>query len=201
MKRLRPHLTYANVMATVAVFVALGGSSYAALRIGSQEIADGGIRSVDVRDGTIRARDVGKNALGGSRIRESSLRGVPRAREADGLTSAAAEAVRVKCPVGTVVMTGLCFDSQASPPADYISAVVACGATNRGNRHLPTFAQLRAFMGAGGTIDPAGEFTANVSQGDGPGGLSVMVLEANTLHSFVSGDERRPFRCVINPSN
>ena len=30
---LRPHLSYANVMATVAVFIALGGSAYAVKRI------------------------------------------------------------------------------------------------------------------------------------------------------------------------
>jgi hypothetical protein len=29
--QLRAHLTYANVMATIALFVALGGSSYAAI--------------------------------------------------------------------------------------------------------------------------------------------------------------------------
>lgn len=188
-------------MATVAVFVALGGSSYAALRIGSQEIADGGVRSVDLRDRTIKARDVGRDALGGPRIAESSLRRVPRAREADGLTSAGAEALKVKCPGGTVLMTGLCFDAQASQQGDYLSAVRACGAANAGNRHLPTYAQLRAFVGAGGTIEPAGEFTANVSQGDTPGSLSVMVLEANGLYSFVNGNDRRPYRCVINPSN
>ena len=188
-------------MATVAVFVALGGSSYAALRIGSQEIADGGVRSVDAARPTIRARDVGRNALGGSRIAESSLRRVPRAREADALSSAGADAVKVKCPAGTVLRTGLCFDSQASQQGDYLSAVIACGGGNAGNRHLPTFAQLRAFVGAGGTIDPAGEFTANVSQGAEPGSLSVMVLEANGLYSFVSGTDRRPYRCVINPSN
>ena len=30
---LRRHLSYANVMATVAVFIALGGSSYAIVRV------------------------------------------------------------------------------------------------------------------------------------------------------------------------
>jgi hypothetical protein len=39
-KKLRQRLSYANVMSTVAVFIALGGSSYAALQIGSDDIAD-----------------------------------------------------------------------------------------------------------------------------------------------------------------
>ena len=33
---LRSRLTYANVMATIAVFVALGGTSYAAIKITRQ---------------------------------------------------------------------------------------------------------------------------------------------------------------------
>ena len=36
-RRIRPHLSYANVMSTVAVFVALGGSSYAAVTLNGQE--------------------------------------------------------------------------------------------------------------------------------------------------------------------
>jgi hypothetical protein len=34
MNRIRRHLTYANVMATVAVFILLGGGAYAATKIG-----------------------------------------------------------------------------------------------------------------------------------------------------------------------
>jgi hypothetical protein len=30
---MRPKLTYANVMATIAVFIALGGASYASLKL------------------------------------------------------------------------------------------------------------------------------------------------------------------------
>jgi hypothetical protein len=62
-------LTYANVMATVGVFVALGGTSYAVATgtIGSREVKNnsirgkdlrnGGIGSVDVRDGSLLAAD------------------------------------------------------------------------------------------------------------------------------------------------
>lgn len=33
MHRIRGKLTYANVMATIAVFIALGGASYAAIKL------------------------------------------------------------------------------------------------------------------------------------------------------------------------
>ena len=57
MNALRRRLTYANVMSTLAVFIALGGSSYAAVSITGR----------DVRDGSLTARDLRRNSLGGGR--------------------------------------------------------------------------------------------------------------------------------------
>ena len=52
--RLRGRLTYANAMASMAVFIALGGSSYAAVMltnnsVRSRHIAPGAVRASDVR--------------------------------------------------------------------------------------------------------------------------------------------------------
>jgi hypothetical protein len=55
--------SYANVMATIAVFVALGGSSYAAIQIGSKQIADNSVRSKDIRDDAVRGKDVRDRSL------------------------------------------------------------------------------------------------------------------------------------------
>ena len=70
---LRKHLTYANVMATIAVFIALGGSSYAAVKlsrnsvgatqirkgaVGASELRRGAVRSSDVRNGGLSVRDL-----------------------------------------------------------------------------------------------------------------------------------------------
>jgi hypothetical protein len=67
MRRLSPQLSYSNVMATVAVFVALGGSAYAATTITGHDIQDGSVsgrdikpgslQSSDIKDGTLRRRD------------------------------------------------------------------------------------------------------------------------------------------------
>jgi hypothetical protein len=47
--RIRRHLTYANVTATLARFLALGGGAYAIDGVHSREIANGTIRSIDLR--------------------------------------------------------------------------------------------------------------------------------------------------------
>ncbi len=56
--RLRPYLTYANVMATVAVFFALAGTSYAAIVITGKNVKDGTLTGKDIRDRSITAKDV-----------------------------------------------------------------------------------------------------------------------------------------------
>jgi hypothetical protein len=62
---LRSCLTYANVMATVAVFVALGGTSYAVATgsIGSREVKDNTVRSEDLRNNDVVSKDVRDRSL------------------------------------------------------------------------------------------------------------------------------------------
>ena len=63
--KLRSCLTYANVMATVAVFVALGGTSYAIATgsIGSREIENNSVGTKDLRNNGVRGRDVRNGSL------------------------------------------------------------------------------------------------------------------------------------------
>ena len=106
-RALRRRLSYANVMATVAVFIALGGSSYAALTI----------TGADVRNGSLSYRDLKKNTLGGSRVKESRLGKVPRARNADRLNGLSAARLLVRCPDATVPVYDVCVETSARGPA------------------------------------------------------------------------------------
>src|SRR4051812_10228171 len=46
---MRRHLSYSNVTATLALFIALGGSSYAALRITGRDVANGSLTGKDIK--------------------------------------------------------------------------------------------------------------------------------------------------------
>ena len=81
--RLRSHLTYANVVASLALFLALGGVGYAAATIGSGQIKDNTVRSKDIRNKTVVGKDVKDNALGSAQVKESALGKVPMAQAAD----------------------------------------------------------------------------------------------------------------------
>jgi hypothetical protein len=51
------HLSYSNALATIAMFVALGGSSYAAVKITGATIQDNTITTKDVRNRSLLAKD------------------------------------------------------------------------------------------------------------------------------------------------
>lgn len=65
--------TPAFVVATAALFVALGGTSYAVAQIGSLDIKDNSILSRDVRDGTIRSVDIKNGSVYSSDVADGSL--------------------------------------------------------------------------------------------------------------------------------
>lgn len=85
--RLR-HLSYANVMASIAIFVALGGVGYAATTISGNKIIKGTVGAGKLKNGTLTSAQVKQNALNGSVIDESSLTIVPSAQTATSATTA-----------------------------------------------------------------------------------------------------------------
>jgi hypothetical protein len=73
LRRLIDRLTYANVVATMALFIALGGTSYAAIKlphnsVGTEQIKTGAVHTGEIRDRTIRLQDLSTTA-------RASLRG------------------------------------------------------------------------------------------------------------------------------
>jgi hypothetical protein len=203
---LRQRITYANVVATLALFVAIGGSSYAALRIGSRDIVNNSVRGVDIRNSAIgsrdirnrsvRARDVGRDALGGGVINESTLGRVPDAALLEGTP---AFAFKVRCPASTISKAGVCVEAQARAPLPFPSAIGAC--SNAG-RQLPDYAVLARTGEENGPLSPTPEWTSSVYEG-APGELKVVLVTSNGGEDFGPAltPTTRPFRCMALPSN
>ena len=57
-RRIRPRLTYANVVATLALFIALGGASYAAFHLPNNSV-----RSKNIVRGQVKRSDIGAKAI------------------------------------------------------------------------------------------------------------------------------------------
>jgi hypothetical protein len=66
--KLRPHLTYANVVSSVCLFVVLGGSAYAAATLSNNSVT-----SKHIKNGQVKRDDIARNAVNSSKIANSSL--------------------------------------------------------------------------------------------------------------------------------
>lgn len=193
---LRDRLTYANVMATLAVVIALGGTSYAALTI----------TGAQVRNQSLTGKDIKRNSLGKKQIKESNLSAVRRARNALRLGGFPPERYVDHCPDGTKPAAGTCFETTARPPAAYGTAVVECRTTDdkdHPGRRLPSHAELKAALEDSQLpLAPGGELTSNVWL-DPPGEpLKVLYINGPAGSSDVTTDTfegRKAFRCVTDP--
>jgi hypothetical protein len=57
--KLRPRLSYANVVSTLCLFVVLGGTATAAVVITGKNVKDGSLTGRDVRDNSLPQGDTG----------------------------------------------------------------------------------------------------------------------------------------------
>ena len=199
MQAVRRRLSYANVVATLALFVALGGSSYAAFKITGR----------DVINGSLTYRDLKRDTLGGGRIDEFRLGAVRRARNADRLNGVTAGDLFVRCPDGTTPVSAVCVEQAARPALPYRGAAVECESTDRSasaGRRLPSHDELMTAIGEPGVeLASGGELTRNVyPSASDPGRLDVLYVitrggdVALTTDTFTGA---KPFRCVTDLLN
>src|SRR6266480_664099 len=102
--KVRARLTYANVMATIAVFVALGGSGYAAVTLNGRQL----------KNRSVAGKKLKKNTLTGTEINESKLGKVPSAKLATNALNLAGRPASAyasaSCPAGMVKVGPTCID-------------------------------------------------------------------------------------------
>ena len=77
--KLRRHLTFSNVIAVLALFVALGGGAYAAHvakknSVTSRSIKNGAVTSADVKDNGLTGKDIADSSLSGTDVDDGSIR-------------------------------------------------------------------------------------------------------------------------------
>ncbi len=74
MNRIRSKLTYANVVATLALFLALtGGAVYAANKIHSRNIAKNAVKSRNIAKNGVKARNLAAGSVSSSKILDGSI--------------------------------------------------------------------------------------------------------------------------------
>jgi hypothetical protein len=132
--RIRGHLSFANVMASVAVFVALGGGAYAAskARVGTNQIKKGAVKTQQLHKAAVTGFKTANDTMTGDQIKESTLGTVPNAAKVNGsqviqvsyrqpqgsaaqtLFTLAGLTVTASCPAGPEVVLDATTDTNGS---------------------------------------------------------------------------------------
>jgi len=192
--RIRANLTYANVMATIAMFIALGGSSYAAIKVTGR----------NVKNSSLTYKDLKKNTLGGSRIKETRLGTVPRAKTLSG--GYTGRRLLVKCAAGTTPIAGACVETTARPAAPWGDAAATCrrhATPQTPGRRVATVTEVDGVIDIQGvTLAPGGELTSDIVSSDGTVAAATVLDRVGTVGTVPDTfDGRRGYRCAYTPIN
>jgi hypothetical protein len=184
-RKINPRLSYANVVATLALFLVLaGGSALAATGLAKNSVGSRQLKSKAVTTGKIAP-----NAINGSKVKNGSLGGEDIDLARLGTVPSAASATSAgnadtlgghaaACPSGTTLIHGLCFDSHSNPAAQGVEeAADACAAKGG---FLPTPMQLyvtRGILNLGNNVGAdQHQFTDSLYGDPGSGHLDKTVV-------------------------
>jgi hypothetical protein len=209
MKRIGESLTYANVVATLALFLALtGAAAFAATQlaknsVGPKQLRKNAVTKVKIKKGAVTPAKIG-GMLPGLKVDASTLGVVPSAAQAGnsqtvrGLTpDQIAATSRLRCPDGMVLASGICFEPTARPAAEWLSAVSICA---QAGRRVPAPSELIAFETQTYTEAPPPEWVGEISAS----GPNVMLVSAGPLQISIESKSillEAPYRCAVNPLN
>ena len=199
-RRFRPRLSYANVASTLALVLALGGVSYAAVTINGKNI----------KNRTVGAAKIKKNALTGKEINEAKLGKVPAAALADNATHAtdadtvggkAPTSYKLSCPQDTTLAIGQCFETTLRPAEDWSGANKTCGSVGR---RLPTLSELESARQnnfAVGVPPNNYELSSTFVFANNPPTETIMAISPTGSRLTQTPSDTRPFRCIQSPTN
>ena len=201
MLKIRPRLTYANVVATVALFVAVSGASaFAATQlaknsVGSRQLKSKSVTTGKIAPGSVNGSKVVNNSLTGADINLKALGSVPSANSATSAGNAATvDNHAAKCPVGTTLVGGLCFDSESNPPVESVKE--ASDACQGKGGFLPSVMELysaRELLNLGTGVGSDHQFTDEVYANTSGVNYSTVVIDGTgaILEQSVEGTPSR----------
>jgi hypothetical protein len=188
LRKIRTYLTYANVMSTIAVVLALGGATaIAAGHLGknsvtSKSIKNGAVKTADLKNGAVTNAKVGDGAVKGANIADGSV----------GIADAAAS-LHLLCRSGTQYLQGGCIQNNPNGTTDWGNAQVAC--QDQGAR-LPSPSELFT-LAKRGVVFGSREWSDVVSI-SGATTLSETVFSGGNFIQLQDTSTPTQYRCVFD---
>lgn len=128
MRKLLRKLSYSNVVASISLFIALGGVSYAALNlpkrsVGTEQLKPQAVSTVKIKDEAITTAKIQDGAVGGAKVDASTLGQVPSAVHASNADRA--DLATRAASAGIAEEAGNAETLAGAPPASYGTALMS----------------------------------------------------------------------------
>jgi hypothetical protein len=210
--RLRQRLTFANLTSTIALFIALGGTSYAAMSItsadietnavGKSEIRTGAVGKSEVRSGAAGKSEVRRNAVGRSEISTDGVAKPEIAKDAVGTEEIAdggvepadlSAASRAALTLGraNVASDGTAVGGNAKAVAHTAASGIYAVEFDR-DVSACTYGATLAAVKNGTTVEPAPNGRVTVGAGD-----ANTKVEVRTLDAAGTAPQDAPFHLIV----
>jgi hypothetical protein len=187
--KIRP--AHALVVALLALVVALAGTSYAAVQIGSKQIKNNSVKGKDVKDGDLTGKDVQDASLTGADLADGSVSKADLAPSAPGC---AADQFRLA--------TG-CLIKATRSVGTLSSALIDCNSVGgrlpslEETKLLPLSSALTSGVTWTGGMLNQYEFTGEFVEDTG---TKVVLTDFGGNLIYETGLAPRGHHCVVNPS-
>jgi hypothetical protein len=142
MERFRKHLTFANVVSLMALFIALGGTAFGLARnsVGSKQIRNKAVKKVDLHKNSVTFPKVANNAIGSNEVQQDSITGGDISEAS--LDSTIQRSLTSGCPIGQAI-------GSISPQGVPDCALIPAGVTLAGLQ-----AQINSLISQLGALAP-----------------------------------------------
>jgi len=129
-RKLRNQISPASLLAMTALFVALGGVSYAAATIGTSDLKNGAVTTKKLKKNAVTTAKIKADAVTGAKVKESTLSEVPKAAEANHAANAntASNAEKLGNVAATQFGSGIVGAAVTAPPAAALAPSIVTGA-------------------------------------------------------------------------
>jgi hypothetical protein len=191
MRSIRRHLSFANAMSVLAMFIALGSGAYAVHvakhSVGSPQLKKNAVKEKKIANGAVTQKKIADGAVTGAKIADGSV----------GLADVNATLHQL-CPGGTIYLQGACIETgqRGGAGLKFIDARPACGPSGR----LPSIAELDS-LGRRPGVSWSGFEWSSARYTDG--GLPYVTTLNDSGGFGVNSDSNSgfaPFRCVFEPT-
>ncbi len=178
-------LTYANVVGTLALFLALGGTAMAVPKF---------IAAGDPAGGDLTGTYPDPSLANGS-VTTAKFAAGAKAPDANLLDGLDGSAYTLSCPAGTTLFIGVCIENAARDAATQPDATDVCADEGR---RLPSGGELQAFREAPGITLASGEWTDDVADITRFSVFAIFVV-TETGNGVAEAFDDLAYRCVAGP--